>query len=304
MARAVQLTNEQGGRLGDHLVAMGAIEQRLLDAFIHRIPSEPHDLASANIDENDLLSLLVKLIFIGRLSTVRQYVDAIKLPLQIVNELAAMAVDRRLIHALGTRESDSLLDMSYALTDEGRRFAADALERSGYVGPAPVTIEEFNDQVSLQKPGNERVSMEQMRKGLGEYTIDESLLEQAGPALNSGRAILLYGPPGNGKTTVALSFANVFQDVIYLPYAIIIEGQIIRFFDPAIHIAVMPVEDAPEEAVSFVRRDTQDMRWVPCKRPFIVVGGELTLDMLDLRYDPTGHFYEAPLHMRRWGAAS
>ena len=298
----MQLVNQQGGRLGDHLVAMGAIKQRQLDAFIHRIPAEPHDLAATRIDENDLLSLLIKLIFVGRLSTVRQYVDAIRLPLQIVNELAAMAVDRRLIHALGTRESDSLLDMSYALTDEGRRYAAEALERSGYVGPAPITIEEFNDQVSLQKPGNERVSMEQMRRGLGEYTIDESLLEQAGPALNSGRAILLYGPPGNGKTTVALSFANVFHDVIYLPYAIIIEGQIIRFFDPAIHIAVTAVEDAgEEEAVSFIRRDTQDLRWVPCKRPFIVVGGELTLDMLDLRYDPTGHFYEAPLHMKALG---
>lgn len=301
MAHAAQLTNERGGRLGEHLVAMGVIEQQLLDTFIHRIPAEPRDLAATRIDENDMLSLLIKLIFIGRLNSVRQYVDAIKLPLQIVTELAAMAVDRRLIHALGSRESDSLLDMSYAFTDEGRRFAADALERSGYVGPAPVTIEEFNDQVSLQKPTNERISMEQMRKGLGEFTIDESLLEQAGPALNSGRAILLYGPPGNGKTTVALSFANVFHDVIYLPYAIIIEGQIIRFFDPAIHIAFTPVEDAPEEAVSFVRRDTQDMRWVPCKRPFIVVGGELTLDMLDLRYDPTGHFYEAPLHMKALG---
>ncbi len=301
VAQAVQITNERGGRLGDHLVAMGVLEQRQLDAFIHRIPGEPRDLASTRIDENDLLSLLIKLIFIGRLNTVRQYVDAIKLPLHIVNELTAMAVDRRLIHALGTRESDSMLDMSYALTDEGRRFASDAMERSGYVGPAPVTIEEFNDQVSLQKPGNERVSMDQMRKGLGEFTIDESLLEQAGPALNSGRAILLYGPPGNGKTTVALSFANVFHDVIYLPYAIIIEGQIIRFFDPAIHIAVTPVDDAPEEAESFIRRDTHDMRWVPCKRPFIVVGGELTLDMLDLRYDPTGHFYEAPLHMKALG---
>jgi len=280
---------------------MGVVEQRVIDAFIHRIPSEPRDLAATGIDENDLLSLLIKLIYLGRLSAIRQYLDAIKLPLHIVSELTSMAVDRRLMHALGTRESESLLDMSYALTDEGRRYAAEAMERSGYIGPAPVTIEEFNDQISVQKPTNERISIEQMRAGLGEYTIDESLLEQAGPALNSGRAILLYGPPGNGKTTVALSFANVFQDVIYLPYAIIIEGQIIRFYDPAIHTAVTPVEGAVEEETSFIRRETHDMRWVPCKRPFIVTGGELTLDMLDLRYDPTGHFYEAPLHMKALG---
>lgn len=289
-----------GGRLGDNLVAMGVIAQSTLDAFLHRIPSEPRDLAALRIDENDLLALLAKLIYTDRLHTVRDYVDAIRLPLQLVTDLAAMAVDRRLLSALGTRSSESLLDMSYSLTDEGRQFARDAIEHSGYVGPAPVTIEEFTEQVSLQKPTNERIGMERIRGGMDEITVDESLLEQAGPALNSGRAILLYGPPGNGKTTVALTFANVFHDVIYVPYAIIVEGQIIRYYDPSIHVSVAPVELAVEEE-SFIRRETYDMRWVPCRRPFVVVGGELTLEMLDLRYDPTGHYYEAPLHMKALG---
>ncbi|MFP5207556.1 MAG: hypothetical protein ACLGP3_00465 [Acidobacteriota bacterium] len=301
VARGLERLKYEGGRLGDVLVAMGAIESAALEAFIHRIPAEPADLPATGVDENDLLALLIKLIFVNRLASVRQYVDAIKLPLPIVTELITMAIDRRLLYALGSRSSEGLLDMSYTLTEEGRRFADDALERSRYVGPAPVTIEEFNEQVARQKVTNERVSAERIRKALSQWTVDESLLEQAGPALNSGRAILFYGPPGNGKTTVALSFADVFHDVIYLPYAVIVEGQIIRFFDPAIHTPVKPVEAAAEEEMSFVRRDTQDLRWVPCRRPFILVGGELTLDMLDLRYNPNGHFYEAPMHMKALG---
>lgn len=301
VAQALELGNQNGRRLGENLVGLGVIEPAALEAFIHRIPMEPADLAATGIDENDLISLLVKLAFTGRLSSVRQFMDAIKLPLPIVMELASMAVDRRLLHALGTRKSESLLDMSYAFTDEGRKWAADALERSRYVGPAPVTIEQFNEQVSRQKPTNERVNMERIRKALRQWTVDESLLERAGPALNSGRAILFYGPPGNGKTTVALSFADCFHDVVYFPYAIIIEGQIIRFHDPAIHVPVEPVFEDGGDETSFIRHDTHDMRWVPSRRPFILTGGELTLDMLDLRYDPIANFYEAPLHMKALG---
>jgi DNA polymerase III delta prime subunit len=298
VARAMELGKANGARLGDNLVAMGLIERTALERFIHRIPREPADLKATRIDENDLLSLLIKLIFVNRLNSVGEYIHAIKLPLIIVTELATMAVDRRLLSALGSRTSDSLLDMSYSLTEEGRRFAVEALANSAYVGPAPVTIDEFCAQVTLQRPTNERISINSLREGMGELTVDISLLERAGPALNSGRAILLYGPPGNGKTTVALSFANVFREIIYVPYAIIVEGQIIRFFDPAVHVPLDPAEGAVEENHSFTRSETFDTRWVATPRPFVIVGGELTLDMLDLRYSETGHFYEAPMHMK------
>jgi hypothetical protein len=126
-------------------------------------------------------------------------------------------------------------------------------------------------------------------------------MEQAGPALNSGRAMLLYGPPGNGKTTVAQRFASVFSDVIYVPYSVIVEGQIIRVHDPSIHFPLETTDIEDENAFTVVKAQTYDARWVPCQRPFVITGGELTLEMLDLRYDTTGHYYEAPLHVKALG---
>jgi hypothetical protein len=299
--RALERLTRTGGRLGDNLVALGVIDHKTLEAFLHRIPAEPADIAATGIDENDLLNLMMKLIYENRLISVRQFVDAIKLPYHVVLDLVKMAVDRQLLHALGTRYSDSMIDMSYAFTEEGRRYAQDALQRSRYVGPAPVTLEEFTDKVNLQKLTNELISMERIRKAIGELVFDESILEQSGPALNSGRAMLLYGPPGNGKTSVAHCFASVFNDVIYVPYAFIVEGQIIRMFDPSIHNELSAANLAEDDSLSVVRREEFDQRWVPCRRPFVVTGGELTLDMLDLRYDTTGHYYEAPLHVKALG---
>jgi DNA polymerase III delta prime subunit len=290
-----------GGRLGDHLVAGGAISRQLLDSFLHRMPTEPTDIASTKIDATDLMTLLLKVIYVGHLSTARQFIDAIKLSYPIVADLTAMAIDRQLLQTLGSRESASPLDMNYSLTEGGQRFVLDALNRLRYAGPAPVTIDEFNEQVNLQKITNELVTFDQIRRGFGDLTFDDRIVEQAGPALNSGRAMLLYGPPGNGKTSVALSFANVFNDVIYVPYAVIVEGQIMRVYDPSLHR--MPEQNAStdEGGLSFIRREEYDQRWVPCRRPFIITGGELTLEMLDLRYDPTAKFYEAPLHVKALG---
>jgi hypothetical protein len=301
VAEAMERQSVLGGRLGDNLVALGAIEQHVLEAFLKRIPGEPADIAATGIDELDLLGLLMKLIYIGRLETPRQFIEAIKLPYHIVQDLVRMAVDRQLLRTLGMRGSSSPIDMNYAFTDEGKRWTIDALDRLRYTGPAPVTLDEFTLQVSLQKLTNELVTFERIGKGLGDLTFDASILEQAGPALNSGRAMLLYGPPGNGKTSFAHSLGSVYRDVIYVPYAITVEGELIRFFDPAIHEDVRGTAMSDKEEMSFVRSEEFDARWVPCRRPFVTTGGELTLEMLELRYDNTGHFYEAPLHVKALG---
>lgn len=301
VAKAVELQVELGGRMGDRLVGMGVISQPVLDAFIHRMPSEPADIPSTMIDPNDLLSLLLKLVYMDHLESVRQFVDSIKLPYNIVSDLVQMAIDRKLLQTLGSRESENLLDMKYSFTDAGHRWVLDALKQGRYTGPAPVTLDEFTAQVNLQKITNETITFDRIRGGLGKLVVEDNIIESIGPALNSGRAILLYGPPGNGKTSVALSFANVFTDVIYVPYAVIVEGQIIRIYDPSLHTVLSAPQTTDTGVVSFVRREEYDARWVPCRRPFVVTGGELTLEMLDLRYDATANYYEAPLHVKALG---
>ena len=150
VAQALERINHHGGRLGDNLVALGAIDELTLDSYLHRIPAEPADIAATGIDEADLVGLLMKLIYSLRLKSVRQYMDATKLPYHIVSELVRMAVDRQWLHALGTRASESPIDMSYALTEEGRRSTIDALERLRYYGPAPVPIQELSIRASAR----------------------------------------------------------------------------------------------------------------------------------------------------------
>ncbi len=301
VTEAIDLQAQLGGRLGDRLVAAGAISQAVLDSFIHRMPAEPADITSMKIDTTELLGLLMKLIYVEHLEAIRQFVNTIKLPYNIVLALVQMAIDRQLMHAMGSRDPANPRDVSYAITDTGRRWVLDALNQSRYAGPAPVTLEEFTAQVNLQKVTNERITIDRIRNCLGTLTFNDSIIEQSGPALNSGRAILLYGTPGNGKTSVAMSFANVFSDVIYIPYAVIVEGQIMRVYDPSYHVSLSPAAPSQTDRLSFVRTEEFDARWVPCSRPFVLTGGELTLEMLDLRYDPSVNFYEAPLHVKALG---
>ena len=163
VAAAFERMKAQGGRLGDALVAIGAIRQDALDGFIHRIPVQPRNIAATGVDDTDLLALLMKLIYVCRLEKVGQCADAIKLPQSIVMDLVNMAIERQLLYTLGSHSSDSILDTRYALTDEGRRWTIDALQRSGYVGPAPVSLADFIERVNLQKPTNEHITPEKIR---------------------------------------------------------------------------------------------------------------------------------------------
>jgi hypothetical protein len=301
VARALERMRTHGGRLGDSLVALEVIDQQTLERFIHRIPKEPKNIAETGIEESELLALLMKAIYTFGLSSVPQYTEAIKLAPQIVNDLTQLAIERQLLYTLGSRNGQSSMGITYAITDEGRRWTVEAINRSGYVGPVPVPLEDFVEMMTLQKPTNERINPERVRNAVKELVLTDDIVEQTGPALNSGRAILLYGAPGNGKTSVALSFASVFHDIIYVPYAIMVEGQIIRFHDPRVHIPICQTPDCTDDSQSFIRRETYDMRWLSCRRPFVITGGELTLEMLDMRYDREGHYYEAPLHMKALG---
>jgi predicted ATPase with chaperone activity len=258
---------------------------------------EPSTLAETGIPEPILLDLLLKTMHETSLNTVSQISDFIKLPPFLIQNLLDIAGGRALVEKLGATGSRLTGNFIHGLTDKGKSAARDALERNRYVGPAPVTLDDYRAQVLDQSLRRVLVSRQQIEDALSGIVLSEAFVGMIGPAISGGRALLLYGPPGNGKTTIGTRLGRVIAGDIFVPYSIEIDGQIIRLFDPTVHVQ----PDAPLHfSISrpAVKRDQTDQRWVRCKRPFVVVGGELTLDMLDLSFSPFSKFYEAPMHIK------
>jgi len=192
----------------------------------------------------------------------------------------------------------------FAITGQGIERAREALERSQYAGPAPVPIEIYNEAVRRQGKHRITVTSRTMRQLLSQLVISNSTFEQLGPALNSGTSIFLYGPPGNGKTSVARAFGNlILQQDMYIPYALYVDGQVIKLYDSVNHQRASD-EDSTASGTGALRGGSvqrRDPRWVHIRRPFIVVGGELTLEGLDLVFNDTHKYYEAPFQVKANG---
>jgi predicted ATPase with chaperone activity len=167
-----------------------------------------------------------------------------------------------------------------------------------YVGPAPISLEAYAQQINTQKITNEKISRGQVEGAFNDLIISDEFINNIGPAVNSGRSILLYGPAGNGKTSIAERVAQIFSNVIYIPYCLQVDGQIIKIFDPSLHVEIEREEKSQSRSI---RRDNVDRRWVSCERPVVITGGELTLEMLDLKFNAQARFYEAPLHVKALG---
>ncbi len=179
----------------------------------------------------------------------------------------------------------------YILTGRGRDMAREALERGQYVGPVPVPLNVYNDAVRKQGLRDVIVHQRQLRRALAHLVFNEDTFEQIGPAINSGRSIFLFGAPGNGKTSIAEAIGSLLMEGdIYIPHAVEVEGQIIKVFDDVNHVIV---EESQPHRV--------DARWIRIRRPFIVVGGELTMEGLDLVYNSDYKYYEAPFQMKANG---
>jgi len=299
VAAALERQQARGGILGDHLVELGKLRPADLEAVMRAAPPSPRSIAETGLALADLLNLMTKALYSGSVETPSKMADVLKLPPRTVQLLIEQAQERKLLDILGAAGVSAVSELRYMLTERGKQWAMDALGQNQYIGPAPVSLAAYTERIQRQRITNERVDRAAVDVAFGNMVISESFVRQIGPAINSGRSILLYGPPGNGKTSVAEKIGGIFSDTIYIPYCVEVDGQIIKVFDPGLHKRVR--RNPEEPARGTLRREDFDQRWVACRRPFIVAGGELTLDMLDLSFNTLAKYYEAPLHVKALG---
>jgi len=222
---------------------------------------------------------------------------------QIIDDLLAQAQRDHLVEI--AKASAMRISYTYRLTDEGLRRARDALERTQYIGPAPVDLRLYEQAVFIQTGNKPRIQPEQVKQALSHLVLPENFHRRIGPAINAGSSLFLYGPSGNGKTTIAQAIARLLagSEPIWLPYAITVGGQIIQIFDPVVHIPKDKMDsDKGEKLKTAQLGDVKvDKRWALFQQPAVMAGGELALAALDLRFDPVAKTYEAPLQLKANG---
>ncbi len=259
------------------------------------IPPLPRTVQETGLSMGFLTDLALKIMYFeGNLSGL-DLAERMSLPYPgVVEQVVEFLKREKLceVKGAGTGGTFSQASYQYAIAEKGRAMAREALERSNYAGAAPVPLDTYNKAIRAQPLSQVAVHPRTVRQSLSHLVINETTFGQLGPAVNSGKSIFLFGPPGNGKTAIAESIGRMlFNTAVYIPYAVEIAGQVIKVFDYVNHIPVTQLDGG--KAV--------DPRWVLIRRPLIVTGGELTLETLDLVYDETNKFYEAPFQMKANG---
>ncbi|ODT69352.1 MAG: ATPase [Nitrosomonadales bacterium SCN 54-20] len=297
LAQALARQRQDNGRLGDILASLGFLTTNQFRQFFQPVPQVPLKASDTGLSEAFLTDLLLKAAYLeaGTFS-LQQISDTLALPFSVVDELAELMKADQLVairSATGYSRASHVLE----LTKRGRERAEAALDTSRYVGAAPVPLRDYSRAMARQCVRQVEVDDEWIRDSLKHMVIGERMLNQLGPAFASGRSIFFYGPPGTGKTSITEILGRALPGHIYMPQAIEVSGQVIRLFDPSIHFSVED-ESSEDAELDLSRSVKHDLRWKKCRRPVVMVGGELSLDMLDLRYDASSKFYEAPIQMK------
>jgi predicted ATPase with chaperone activity len=271
-------------------------------------PSAPENMQQTGLTLGFLNNLVLRTLYTRGSMLGLDLARLLCLPFKVVEETLNFLKAEKCIEVMG---GDLIGRISYKfnLTDIGRRRAQEAHEMCAYVGPAPVPLEDYVEQTYRQAVTAIDVSPEAIRAAFGHLVISDELFNAVGPAIVSGKSVFIYGPPGNGKTSIAQAigtFMNTSGGEIYVPYAFAAEGQVVTVFDNAVHErADGDPDDRLEDNEATIRRllntGTVDQRWVKIKRPVIITGGELNLTMLDLKYNPESNYYQAPLHVKANG---
>jgi predicted ATPase with chaperone activity len=272
-------------------------------ALLALVPPQPRTLPDTGLSRAFLIELALKTIHYTGQPSANHITERMCLPPAIVLDLLSMLADDHLCEVVSSSNAMAG-NYRYRLTSNGIDRVKDALERSRYAGPAPVTIEQYIEVMEQQRAVRPHPSRESIEAALSELVLAPEVSDNLARSLHSGRCTLLYGPSGNGKTMVLEAFARHLEGTVLVPYAIYAQGQIIRVFDSSTHVpafaastTTLPQAGADETWGS----PRPDDRWIVVRRPAVMVGGELSAESLELAFDPVSRFYQAPPHLKAQG---
>ncbi|TFH09527.1 MAG: ATPase [Nitrosomonadales bacterium] len=297
LVQAKTHSKQNDGELRDSLISLGFLTSETLNLILNPRPPIPLKIINTGLNEIFLTDLLLKAAYQEAGTFTLNIISKILcLSFSIIDELIELLKKDQLI-AIRSATGYGRETQMFELTQRGRKRAEAALNNSLYVGAAPVPLKDYMRMLTLQHIQQIEIDSEWICHSLQHMVVGKQLLNQLGPAFSSGRSIFLYGPPGTGKSSISEALGLALRDQIYIPQAVAISGQVIRLYDPSVHFSVE--DEIQKETVLDAKANLQhDPRWKKCRRPVVMVGGEFTLDMLDLRFDTISKFYEAPIQMK------